>query len=939
MDISKNMLNNPLTQNLKTELRYNRPLSINNKILINTSKNNPHDPSLKFERALVNLKEGLAELPNDYLPNESPNFSYNNLPLKKISIQKNKYLRARTPKRNYNFPKKNLNFLDNSKITHLNTTDDFITQNNRKTLTNRINQSLYPITKDNISEYNNDIINLERVYNININDFSKPKEIVMLNTILKKQNNEFRIKTSEMRNKINELLNNLKAARMDNQRLNNEKKNLLTKISFLENELNIKQNISLNELESKNNMIEQLKNEITKFNIIINNKDSQIINLKNNLNNINNINNNISNYNNTNQYYKNIQGNDINELEDNIDEENNNMNNNMNINNGNININNLLNQINILQNQLKDYDNIKKYLNEVEGQKNSYEFQQIENEKIINGLNQQINLLRHENNVLKKKNITTPQNSELNSQIKQLYEENNNLKNKIKKLENDNKNKNKNDDIDINYLKNDLEEKNNEINDLKEKMKDLMGQLNISKNKNKDLTKNIETLKQEIEQLNIKISNLEAENLNNQQQIFELSNLNNKLQIRVNSVHSGNFKLNTFGRKDNNQELEQQIQLLQQKNEELQEQLMYANQGNNNSINISKIIQEKQELEKENLDLKNELLILKNQINENDNENETSYNISDNNNAFESNKIKEMEKRLEEMQKKYDLNVAQLKKKENENQNLLSIIKNKENEAAMLQNQLSNNTNSNNISNDYKHMNSSNILKNAELTDENEKLKKEILEKNKKIEQLETDINNIKRINNQLIKEINELKGNYQNQNIDNDIRQSAPEERISITIDNLKEELKDKNLQIEKLIQENNNLKNNIKKNNNKNLIINDDDDEKEIKNEINPFRTTTTLNNLGLSDAEKIKIYKEQIKELKLLNDSDSIQIRTLKVDIKEMKEKIQKMETFSGQLKNFDEFISLLNKALLDYRPKKKEQKEALNKLIEVMNNHRI
>ena len=256
----------------------------------------------------------------------------------------------------------------------------------------------------------------------------------------------------------------------------------------------------------------------------------------------------------------------------------------------------------------------------------------------------------------------------------------------------------------------------------------------------------------------------------------------------------------------------------------------------------------------------------------------------------------------------------------------------------MLQNQLSNNTNSNNISNDYKHMNSSNILKNAELTDENEKLKKEILEKNKKIEQLETDINNIKRINNQLIKEINELKGNYQNQNIDNDIRQSAPEERISITIDNLKEELKDKNLQIEKLIQENNNLKNNIKKNNNNNLIINDDD-EKEIKNEINPFRTTTTLNNLGLSDAEKIKIYKEQIKELKLLNDSDSIQIRTLKVDIKEMKEKIQKMETFSGQLKNFDEFISLLNKALLDYRPKKKEQKEALNKLIEVMNNHRI
>ena len=89
--------------------------------------------------------------------------------------------------------------------------------------------------------------------------------------------------------------------------------------------------------------------------------------------------------------------------------------------------------------------------------------------------------------------------------------------------------------------------------------------------------------------------------------------------------------------------------------------------------------------------------------------------------------------------------------------------------------------------------------------------------------------------------------------------------------------------------------------------------------KNENYPFRSS--INNMNLNDIEKIKIYKEQIKELKLLN------------------EKLKKMETFSGQLKNFDEFISLLNQALFDYRPKKKEQKDALNKLIEVMNNHRL
>ena len=231
-------------------------------------------------------------------------------------------------------------------------------------------------------------------------------------------------------------------------------------------------------------------------------------------------------------------------------------------------------------------------------------------------------------------------------------------------------------------------------------------------------------------------------------------------------------------------------------------------------------------------------------------------------------------------------------------------------------------------------MNSSNILKNAELNDENEKLKQ-------KIEQLEKEINNIKINNNQLIKENKELKDKIQN--IDNnELRQSGQDERLSITLDNLKEELKDKNLQIEKLIQENNILKNTIKKSNN-NILINDED-EKEINintnkksSENNPFRTT--LSNTGLNDAEKIKIYKEQIKELRLLNESDTIQIKALKADIKEMKDKIKKMETFSGQLKNFDEFISLLNKALFDYRPKKKEQKEALNKLVEVMNNHRV
>ena len=68
--------------------------------------------------------------------------------------------------------------------------------------------------------------------------------------------------------------------------------------------------------------------------------------------------------------------------------------------------------------------------------------------------------------------------------------------------------------------------------------------------------------------------------------------------------------------------------------------------------------------------------------------------------------------------------------------------------------------------------------------------------------------------------------------------------------------------------------------------------------------------------------------------MNESDLIQIKVLKADIKEMKEKMKKMETFDVQLKNLDEFISLLKSALFDYRLKKKERKEALNKLVFIL-----
>ena len=278
-------------------------------------------------------------------------------------------------------------------------------------------------------------------------------------------------------------------------------------------------------------------------------------------------------------------------------------------------------------------------------------------------------------------------------------------------------------------------------------------------------------------------------------------------------------------------------------------------------------------------------------------------------------------------------NIQQMKlklaQKEKENQDLLNILKNKENDTAMLQGQLSNTTSNN----EHRQINSSNILNYAELNEEIEELKNEIQEKNNQIEKLENEINNIKLINNQFLKQNNE----YKKIQIMNNENESGGEEKNAL--DNLKKELKDKNVEIEKLIKENYNLKNNIQKSN---AII--EEDEKEVNNNIQKKQSDNNLirksvNSLPLNEIEKNKLLLEEIKELKTINESDMIQIKTLKADIKELKEKLKKMETFSGQLKNYDDYISLLNKALFDYKPKKKEQKEALNKLVEVMNNHRI
>ena len=285
-----------------------------------------------------------------------------------------------------------------------------------------------------------------------------------------------------------------------------------------------------------------------------------------------------------------------------------------------------------------------------------------------------------------------------------------------------------------------------------------------------------------------------------------------------------------------------------------------------------------------------------------------------------------MENNLEDIKQKYEINLDLLKQKEKENQNLLSKIKNKEDEFNVLQKKMSNSASNQ----EHKPMNSSNLLNLAETNDEIEELKKEVKEKSKQIEQLKDEINNMKILNNQLIQDNNRLKDkNFIKKNFEDESEGGG---KASMILEKLRDEIKEKNIQIEKLIKENNYLKNK------KDFNLNDEE-EKEINNMQESIPISISKINDKLNDDSKIKKYFEEIKMLKTINESDMMQIKALKADIKDLKEKVKKMETFSGQLKNYNEFIVLINKVLGGFRPKKKDQKEAFDKLVTVINNHHI
>ena len=835
---------------------------INKSIQIPNSKIKYQPISSKLKRDKKNItldldkKVNFTEKKNKYLHNTLEARKYNLSEKRKpipMTIPKQRSLRTITPKKYYSFMKDKaikLDFSNSLQDSYFKPRKEiFIKSYNNKSLENK-NNTIFPITfKDIINinnskylTYNNDKYNNNSDYNyyamntVNNSENTKNKKFRNLYNIINNQNKNLRYTAREMSLKMNDLLKEIKLIRIENNRLNGEKKKLLIKISNLEKELNLKKSLSYNELELRSNKITLLNENIMELKALLNEKENEIINL-NNFHNmqLNELNVNYGDGSNKSSLLKQINNlkNEIKKLKSEKNELNKKV-----MQNGHIRysfngkINNLIQENQKLKNLNNNFKNenekIKSYLSSIQNEKKSIE-------KNYDSLSHKLNELKSENNVLKKSNektlkkINNKKEEQLINQVNKLLEENNRLKENLNQNNIDIENNNNNHFQELNFMKKELEEKSIKVKELNEKMNNLMIQNNTLKNKNEDFHKINSQIKSEIDKLRLKVSTTD----NSQKQFGDSS----KQNYNNNNLDNSQFE---------------KIKKLEEQNKELNEKLNECQKSIRNKIDVNKILRHKNE----NSDLKNELMDLKN---------------------------------------KYDELQQQLEMKENENKRMVNILKIKHEEVSQLQGELTPNQ-----------VSSSNIFNIMDLNEEVDELKKEIAEKNKEIKKLKTEIEQYKNESNKLLQENLQMKEKLK-------LIENAQEGGLVINLDNLREELKDKNLQIEKLIKENNSLKNN--------LTENEDD---------------KSFSSIGLSKSEKIKMLQEEIKELKLMSDSDQIQIKTLKEDIKGLQSKLKKLETFNGQMKDFNEFTSLLNQAFQNYKPKKKEQKDALNRIIEIINN---
>ena len=393
---------------------------------------------------------------------------------------------------------------------------------------------------------NKPIINIENISNGNFLEIFEDNDEINNN---KDKKNMEQIK--QMKEKINYLNLHIEQLNKRNAKLENDKKNIIDKITDGgKNKINkfyIENNIDdLHELlnEKENKEIELL-NEINSLKILLEKKNKENEEIK--LNNDENIKtckdltecldeagNQIKNKEIIIEELKNkdeINNKEITNLKKELNDLNNEKENIIKLNENktkelNENINTLNKKLDELNNELKIKE---KNINNLTKEKESYIKTKENNENRINQLREQVNKLKEENNPNKIRNQKMEMDNinrkyeEANKRIEKLKEENNKLKEKINLLEKEKKeNKNNNVLNENNTLKNQIKLLEKNYNTISSKNKELMSQINDQRNntntrtyseskyaKDKTDTKEIYNLRQENKRLNEKIISLE----------------------------------------------------------------------------------------------------------------------------------------------------------------------------------------------------------------------------------------------------------------------------------------------------------------------------------------------------------------------------------------------------------------------------------------------
>ena len=572
-------------------------------------------------------------------------------------------------------------------------------------------------------------------------------------------------------------------------------------------------------------------------------------------------------------------------------------------------------EINDLYNKLKiEYEKIsKKNINIKYDEKDLGKLKQ-ENDSLQAKINEQkktIEQLNKTNNDINKKSETENQQNKLSiikleNQITSLKEEKNNLAEINQQL------KNSNEEL--------IKEKDKNITQIKELKK-----INEEQKKSKNiLQKNLETKNNEFvrieKQLNENNKNIEGNKILEQKiKKYEETKINLEKKI---SDYENRIK-----------ELEQKIKVSD------------ANKESLSNEKINKVNMGKKYLDENNDELQKEILSLKEQIKELENENHNYF--------LEATKLKDAEKKISEINKENELNFTAMQNLKKENQELLEIISNYK------KNKNNNLENSEDFEGDEYEENEENEMNQGSFNlgiinkPKNKKniileLKNQLKEKDNIISEKDKEINEFKQIKGFLIKDNTDKQETIEKLK-DNSVS-SKQEQSYILIIETLKNEIKEhqhtiseltkKNTELNDLFKSNNipNSNNYFSKKKNKfekaSIAIRDEVDNNNNNhsdNRIDNNRLSRisgiTSTSIGLSDQERIDKYKKKLKEYKKEIESHKNQINTLKEEIRELNHKLK-----NPIIQNLEEFINLFHIAFSEYKPNKKEQKEAFEKIIQ-------